>query len=267
MLSRAAPIPALRDYVRCYEQRLSIVAGAPVVFPLAARPYQFLEFYLGDRNRTRATEGAEDIAPRAVIVGPFAGRRIDLVLRGRFDVFTIHFQPSGLHRLFRASMAEFADHAHDARSALGPMVAEIEEQIAGARGFPERVSAANAFLARRLEHASPNDAIASIANRLFSEHGALRVDNAAKAAGLSIRQFERRFLENVGLSPKQYARIVRFNDALEAKLAEPKRLWTDIAHACGYFDQMHLIHDFACFASESPTAFMRRFESLPQPWE
>jgi hypothetical protein len=55
---------------------------------------------------------------------------------------------------------------------------------------------------------------------------------------MRIRQFERRFAEQLGLPPKRFARIVRFNAALKAKMTAPGRLWTDIAHEFGYYDQM-----------------------------
>jgi AraC-like DNA-binding protein len=111
-----------------------------------------------------------------------------------------------------------------------------------------------------------NDAVTATANRLLLEHSALRVDDAAASAGMSIRQFERRFAEQVGLPPKRYARIVRFNAALKAKMTAPGRLWTDIAHEFGYYDQMHMVRDFERFADESPSTFVRRLRAMPEPW-
>jgi transcriptional regulator GlxA family with amidase domain len=99
-----------------------------------------------------------------------------------------------------------------------------------------------------------------------SERGALGVGDAAAGAGLSMRQFERRFSEQVGVSPKLYARVVRFNAALEAKMNAPRRLWTDIAHDLGYYDQMHLVRDFEDFTCENPTAFIRRLHAMPESW-
>ena len=110
------------------------------------------------------------------------------------------------------------------------------------------------------------DAVAAVANRFLSERGALGVADAAAEAGLSVRQFERRFSEQVGVPPKLYARIVRFNAALEAKMSAPRRLWTDIAHDFGYYDQMHMVRDFEDFTGENPTAFIRRFDAMSELW-
>jgi AraC-like DNA-binding protein len=265
-LCSAPPVAALRHHVRCFQQREAHVARATVVYPIAARPELIAEFYLRERYLVRVCKsGAQDLAPCAVLVGPCTRRIADLVLQGRFDVFTIHFRPSGLHQLFRVPMADFADRAYDARSVIGPVVSEIIERLAGASSFQDRVQVATDFLLRHLPDGAP-DAVAVTANRLLLEHGALRVHDAAANAGMSIRQFQRRFAEQVGLPPKRYARIVRFNAALEAKMTAPGRLWTDIAHEFGYYDQMHMVRDFERFADRSPSAFVRQLLAMPEPW-
>jgi hypothetical protein len=60
---------------------------------------------------------------------------------------------------------------------------------------------------------------------------------------LSPRQFERRFLAQVGIPPKLYARIIRFNAALDNKLRLPSTPWSRVANEHDYYDQMHLVHD------------------------
>jgi AraC-like DNA-binding protein len=266
-LDRASPDAALQDYVRYFEHREARVPGIAAVYPIVARPEQILEFYLQDRYRVRICEsGAQDLAPTAVVVGPCSYRRADLVLRGRFDVFTIHFQASGFHRLFRVPMNDLADQAYEAQSIMGPIVLAIEQRLADASSFQERIRVATDFLLRHLGERASLDAVAAVANRFLLERGALRVDDAAASAGLSVRQFERRFAEQVGFPPKRYARIVRFSAALGAKMIAPGRLWTDIAHEFGYYDQMHMVRDFERFTGESPTRFVRRFQSLAEPW-
>ncbi len=266
-LDSASPVAVLRDQVRYFQQREAHLPRAAVVYPIAARPELILEFYLRERYLVRLREsGAQDLAPRAVVVGPCTYRRAELVLRGRFDVFTIHFQASGFHQLFRVPVADLADRAYDAQSIIGPIVSELEERLAEASSFQERVRIATDFLLRHLGDRGVPDAVTATANRLLLKHGALRVDDAAAGAGMSIRQFERRFVEQVGLPPKRYARIVRFNAALKAKMMAPRRRWTDIAHEFGYYDQMHMVRDFGRFAGESPSTFIRRLRAMPEPW-
>lgn len=266
-LECAPPVAALRDHVRYFQQREAQLTATTLIYPIAARPEMILEFYLQERYLVRLCEsGAQDLAPRAVVVGPCTCRRAELVLHGRFDVFTIHFQASGFHRLFRVPMTELTDRAYDAQSVIGPVVSEIEQKLAEASNFQERIGLASEFLLQRLRACAWPDAVTAVVNRFLLERGALRVDDAAASAGLSVRQFERRFAEHVGLPPKRYARIVRFNAALKTKMMVPERLWSDIAQEFGYYDQMHLIRDFELFAGESPAMFVKRFWTVPEPW-
>jgi AraC-like DNA-binding protein len=264
-LESTCPVAALRHQVRCFQQRQAHLDRSPVVFPIAARPDLILEFYLQERYLIRVCEsGEQEFAPRVVVVGPCTFRRAELVLQGLFDVFTIHFQPSGFHQFFRAPMPDLADQAYDATSVIGAVATEIAERLAEASCFHERIQVATNFLLRYLQEGHAVDAVTATANRLMLGSGALRVDKAATSAAMSIRQFERRFIEQVGLPPKRYARIVRFDAALKAKMTAPRRPWTEIAHALGYHDQMHMVRDFQHFAGESPSAFVRRF--LPESW-
>ena len=266
-VDRAFPAAALQDCVRCFEQRKASIGGAAVVYPLAARPDMFLEFYLRQRYLVRERQsGAHDLAPCSVVVGPCTYSRSELVLCGHFDVFTIQFNATGFHLLFRAPMSELADRAYDARSVIGPCLSVIEQKLGDAASFEGRVQVATDFLLQRRREPDLVDLVAAVANRLFRAPATFRVGDAAASAGLSVRQFERRFAGQVGLPPRQYASIVRFNAALRAKTIAPQRLWTEIAHEFGYYDQMHMIRDFERFAGESPAALMRRIAGSIQSW-
>jgi len=111
-------------------------------------------------------------------------------------------------------------------------------------------------------HGGP-DSVAIAANRLFASNGTHRILAMATEAGLSPRQFERRFLAQVGVPPKLYARIIRFNAALDHKLRYPSRAWSRIATDQDYYDQMHLVHDCRAFTGESPSRFLARLDGLP----
>ena len=115
-LSTALPVNALRDCVLGFEQREADIESN-VVFPIAARPHQFLEFYLQGKYLVESCDSrARDVVPQAVVVGPSTYRSVDLVLHGHLAVFTIQFQPSGFHRLFGIPMPELTDRALDAIS-------------------------------------------------------------------------------------------------------------------------------------------------------
>jgi transcriptional regulator GlxA family with amidase domain len=84
----------------------------------------------------------------------------------------------------------------------------------------------------------------------------------ADGAGLSARHFARRFIEHAGVSPKLFARIVRFQAAIETKALSTGTSWTKIAHNFGYYDQMHMIHDFEQLAGGSPKEMLTHLETV-----
>jgi transcriptional regulator GlxA family with amidase domain len=91
------------------------------------------------------------------------------------------------------------------------------------------------------------------------------VSDLARRAGIETRQLERRFRYEIGISPKLYARIVRFEAALRFKAATPAMRWTDIAHALHYHDQMHMVHDFNQLSGDSPNAIGGQLDMFVQP--
>jgi methylphosphotriester-DNA--protein-cysteine methyltransferase len=73
------------------------------------------------------------------------------------------------------------------------------------------------------------------------------------------------FKQRVGVSPKLFARIIRFEAALKTKAALPHLSWTMVAHEFGYHDQMHMIHDFQHLSGETPAGILRQAEALLAP--
>jgi AraC-like DNA-binding protein len=97
------------------------------------------------------------------------------------------------------------------------------------------------------------DPLTNEAARLLS--GSLGVAAAAGRLGVSSRQLERRFRARVGISPKLFARICRFQRVFPAIEREGAG-WVDAAAGCGYYDQAHLVRDFREFAGEPPAALL-----------
>ncbi len=254
----------LRPYVWAYGMTTGRVDAVPLVIPLPARPKQLLTFSFADRFRSFLPgSGRSDTTPRVAAVGPQTCSRAGLSVLGRIDNFTIHFQPSGFNRLFGVPMTELTDTAHDAHAVIGPEVSTLERELGDIPGFAERIQLIEKRLTPLARCQSRPDAVAIAANRLFASHGILRVSAMANAAGLSTRQFERRFLAQVGVPPKLYARIIRFNAVLDHKLRLPSRPWSHIANDHDYYDQMHFVHDCRAFTGEAPARFLAQLDGLP----
>ena len=255
----------LRPYVWAYGMTTGRVDVVPLVIPLPARPKQLLTFSFADGYRAlRSGSGQTDVTPRVAVVGPQSSARPGLSVFGRIDHFTIHFQPSGFNRLFGVPMTELADAAYDAHAVIGPEISTLEEQLGDTPSFVERIQLVEAYLTRLLQDHGHPDPVATAANSLFASHGIQRVSIMANDSGLSTRQFERRFLTHVGVPPKLYARIIRFNAVLDHRLRYPGRGWSRIASDHHYYDQMHLVRDCRAFTGESPSRFLAHLGGLPE---
>jgi AraC-like DNA-binding protein len=259
----ALPAPALRPYVKCFGQHTAHINGASLVTPLPARTEQFLMFFFHDLYQV-ARQGRYEATPQAVIVGPQT-RPSALCIAGHIDAFAIHFQPTGFHHLFRARMTDLADRSLEARAVLDCSCTRLEEQLADARGFEDRIKIAEQFLLKKIPNYPVSDPVATAVRRITVSRGSSRIDDLVAGSGWSVRRFERKFLEQIGVAPKLYGRIVRLNQALGTKLASAERTWTEIAYELGYYDQMHMIHDFQKLAGDSPVPFLARLKPQRPP--
>jgi methylphosphotriester-DNA--protein-cysteine methyltransferase len=257
-IDRQSPDPRLGAVVDEYETRTMDLRAGSLRIPLPARPQVILDFYLTTPHLIEIQKSGErEPAPWAVVVGPQTFRRVDLLLSGRVEVFTVHFRPTGLHRLLRTSMdcltnvAVAAEHLFPRRE-----VDELHQRLHVAPSLAHRAAIMDAALLARLEPA-PHDIFAAAAERLRATHGAAPLRDLAVESGLSPRQFRRAFKARVGVSPKLYSRILRLNAAIDEKRARPATSWTQIAHQFGWFDQAHLDKDFVDLAGASPHDFFR----------
>jgi AraC-like DNA-binding protein len=253
----------LRDFVRFYAHRAVRLKDTVVVHPVIARATPLLEFVFADTIRVRYIgQRLEEMSPRAVLVGMQTHSRLQLCLQGNIECFIIMFQPGGLHRLFSIPMQELTDHNYEARSVLGLCVSELEQRLADCRSFEERVRTADDLLFHRSVSVPSFRPILEAARRILASGGCESITALAEKAGLSVRQFERSFEHQIGVRPKLYARIARFESALDSKARFTAKSWTDVAHDLGYYDQMHMIHDFEDLAGDTPTTTLTHLETL-----
>jgi AraC-like DNA-binding protein len=255
---------ALRPFVWAYGMTTGRVDSVPLVIPLPARPKQLLTFSFADPYCiTHPSSDHTRASPRVTVVGPQTRSGAGLSVLGRIDNFTIHFQPSGFNRLFGIPMTELTDARYDAHAVIGSHIPRLEHALGDTPGFAERIQLIEERLIRMVGCRARPDPVAIVANSLFASNGIHRVSAMATDSGLSPRQFERRFLAQVGVPPKLYARIIRFNAALDHKLRCPSRTWSRIANDHDFYDQMHFVHDCRAFTGESPSQFLAQLDGLP----
>jgi AraC-like DNA-binding protein len=250
-VKQAVASPGLRGLIRGYQQRTGALDGSGFVLPLPARPNSFIEIYFADPYRANNGDGFSAVAD-AMMVGAMTGRHTDLLMQGDIGAFNIQFEATGLQRMFGVAMIDVAGAATDVG---GRALNGLRDAVMRATNFETRVQAAERWLGERLGGVRPYDEIDHAARLLRRSRGTLDLDQLAVATGLGRRQLQRRFIAQVGVTPKLYARIVRFDALLTERDAHPGRHWTKLAQDFGYFDQAHLQRDFHAFAGTAPGGF------------
>jgi len=260
MIHAEKPAAALQQFVRYYAQLKDHFPAQTFVQPVPARTAITLEFTLGTPYEVwSGDQSRHETAYPVAVIGAQTYRRVHLAMQGHVEAFVILFQPGGLSRLFSVPPDALTNQHFDGRAVLGRSMDELRCRLGEAESIAERIRIADKFLLARVPHSS-HSAVTAAARELHKHLGCPRISGLAERAGLSLRQFERRFISEVGVSPKLYARVARFEAALEIKMRVPGLRWTDIAHDLGYHDQMHMVHDFRLLSGSTPSDLAPRMD-------
>jgi AraC-like DNA-binding protein len=255
MMRAGKPAASLQRFVRYYAQVTDHFPAQACVQPIPARTAIALDFMFGDLYEAEICTGTKprrETTHPVALIGVQSHRRVQLAMQGRVDEFVILFQPGGLSGLFPVPPDLLTNQHFEGRAVLGHSIEALRCRLGEAQSFAERIRVADEYLLARIPPDSQSGVVAA-AGRLHHHRGCLPISGLAQMAGLSLRQFERRFTAEVGMSPKLYARVVRFEAALENKKRSPALRWTDIAHDLGYHDQMHMVHDFRQLSGATPS--------------
>jgi len=258
------PCQPLEEVVWLYVQQNVSFLNISVTQRLVAKAVPFLGFFFGDKPLVRHDlEGTAVRTPLALLIGPQTKPDMELDLSGNsFECFSIVFQPDGLYKLFGFPVHEITNGIADAASVLGAQASRMGELLGNCRTFEERVECSNQWLLDIYKNSRCSEGISAILSRILRSRGEDRIEAMFRQTGLSKSTFERRFREQIGMSAKLFSRIVRFQAALDLKARSPRSSWTYIAQECGYFDQMHLIHDFGEFTATCPQEALRSVERI-----
>lgn len=253
-----APHPALQSFIRHYWiLHIRLDPKTPREH-LPVKPYpptteQCLYFYPFDLPCSVKTGNqAPEEATSGIMVGqPLS--RMNITINTNYLMLKVSFQPGSLFRLLGVPMNLLVDGHADLEAITGKAVKEVSERLPEATDYAGMVQLVEEFLLRKAAQCRqvvlPIDIIAQQMLRPGAYH---QLDRLAYDSCLSTRQFERKFRERVGVSPKLFTRIARFRYAYRLREDDPLRSWIDIAYTCGYYDPNHLVKDFQQFAGTSP---------------
>jgi AraC-like DNA-binding protein len=167
-----------------------------------------------------------------------------------------YMTPLGARRFFGMPMGEITGQVVELEDLIGgPAARELAERLAAAPDWPARLALFERAIARRVLAAPPvSTELAWAWQRLLESGGAVPITDLAAELGRSRRHLAVRFREEVGMTPKALARLLRFERAVQRLRAGAEL--GDLALDAGYYDQAHFNRDFRAFAGTTPTEYL-----------
>ncbi len=169
------------------------------------------------------------------------------------------FRPGGAAAWLGVPADELAERHTPLEQLLGRWARDLRERLLATPAPHQRLACFEAELAARARRARPlHPAVLAALEALGECRGPAAVDEAWRASGYSQRHFIALFRREVGLTPKVFARIRRFQGTALRAARAGRPTWTELAHDGGYSDQSHLVREFQAFAGLAPSAYRPR---------
>jgi AraC-like DNA-binding protein len=264
---RILPCPELRNYIREYLTIHLIFEDKNVPPPAKAypvHPEEGIRFIVrGTLSSENPETGIVEKRPTVSIFGQPANRQ-NLLISNEYLLIHVRFQPGFLFKLLRIPMTEIVNQNIEASLILGPEINEIHDQLAASESYDAMFAILNNYFSRKVKQFQNNiQPVDKIGLFIFNNPQAFNLEKTAKNACLSFRQFEKRFTQQIGSTPKYFARVCRFYQAYELKELRQNMDWLSVAIHTGYNDYQHLVKDFKQFAGTTPNTLIK--DSLNNP--
>ncbi len=262
------PAPILQPFVHCYALRLFNTGNQVMPQPIHAVHEYYMSFLLKEKfcdltDNSGKMNHRKSSSLITLLTEPLGC----MYYKGDYVLFSIQFKSNGFFAIFGIPQKILLNTIVPIEDILGKDACLIQEQLESSKDIGEMGRYMNACLTAKILSHRQNyytTIIAGISQNILNNKGIVSIDRLAYDANMSLRNFERRFIETVGIPPKLYLRITRFFNALENKMLHPQINWTAISHEGGYFDQAHFIKECREFSLKAPEEL---FRYTPPPTE
>ncbi len=248
----AAPLSAVIEY-------LWSLNGVPAHGPERILPTGTLELVINlHEDGFDIRRGVDEPSARrfsgAMVSGAYS-RYFVIDARAHTNLLGVHFKPGAARAILGMPPGSLADEHVDLEVLWGPAGRELRERLGTATNVQHRFEILETVLLRRLTGSVLGQRAVELAiERLACDRH--HVGQVAAELGMTRRRLIELFTSEVGMTPKLYFRVQRFQWALKRAGASGLR-WVELALAAGYCDQSHLVRDFASFSGFAPTELIR----------
>lgn len=193
--------------------------------------------------------------PDYMLIGMFS-KTYQVHFSEQVPVFSIRFKPQALPYILRIKGSEVFENYGDIESLLDKRFLNFCHRIREDQNIGTMIERTEKFLVQILAKQTLEESYVTKAVKLIYNSRMNHVHELSEKVNISQRQLERKFKELIGVSPKQYFKLIRINKAIELLRQNQSLNLTDITYYCGYFDQAHFIKDFKQITSQTPSSFI-----------
>jgi AraC-like DNA-binding protein len=251
------PPPHLQPYIECfYIWEVHALNQFIVESPPSA--FGSMVFNYGQRYRIQNPKYDSVIAPQFFLTGQ-ATHTYQLNLSGQIGMVGIVFRPAAMYTLFNLPVAELTNERLPIGDILrGVKIRDLQDKIEESPSNQARIALLIQFLTLQLmQNEHRFDTVDFAANRIVTSNGMVNVNEMMTDLFMCRRQFERKFFQKVGLSPKFYARTRRLGYLCSLMSGKREVNWQSLFFDCGYYDQAHFIKEFTTFLGRTPTDYLK----------
>ncbi|MDX1915920.1 MAG: helix-turn-helix transcriptional regulator [Methylophilus sp.] len=245
-----APSQLLAPYVEAFWDYEDLTGDENSTLSILPDTASYLCFLYQDPLQTTHRHGS--YSTRSGLAG-FQSFRNDLGGNGRISGVSARLTAWGLSAFHQGIAKDCAERRVDCRDIFPKHTVErIEDDLGHMGSVEERVRYIENFLLSILNSRKEDRLIQTASRIILQARGNCQISKLAHHVGLSKRTLERRFFNQIGATPKKFARVIRLRHAI---LQRPFfSSWAEVALEVGYFDQSHMIHDFMDLYGFAPEA-------------
>jgi AraC-like DNA-binding protein len=251
------PDPLLREFIERY---VYIGTGFHEEFihtSILPHVHQHISFNLAADGLVYDQRNGEFIA-RHIVIGPADTVSKLRIYRGMRRMVVI-LKPGAWYRLFGISARPFLNCSRSVEEVVGKEMTGLISCLEESRSKLEQLQRANEFFLACQRHNPRHrtNNIEAALRQIYDSRGTISIKELVRCAFITSRTLERHFLEQTGMHPKMFARIVRFSETLKHLEGTSRKEWAMLADRQGYYDQSHFINEFQFFAGCAPSRYLK----------
>lgn len=183
---------------------------------------------------------------------------ISISAHPKSEMLVVQFKAYGVYPFMTMSVQEVSEKVQSAVDIFGEEILEVRKSILASPTVHEKFSVIQTWLQQRFNSSKiPSPEFLTIFNILEKESKSA-FQQALENYAFTPKHFIHQFKKYVGLTPKYYQRILRFNEIFQKIQQQEKISWSQVAYSCGYADQSHFIKEFKHFSGFNPQHFIQQ---------